>query len=200
MATDIIDTASVIVFCILLHSAYCDLPGRIVEFGGPPSAYKIPSISGGPFISHIEDLYGGAIRCSPDKGKAASLSSYVDYAYLRGRTTTTKAPYHISPHLAQRKEAYKAWLEGRNYTPRVKACMKALGGDAYNAHYKSQAIRRGGIAAEGENDYRSHFQSPKSTDNAGPDLPCIISAHGGDAYYKTLEYRGSSLPGREGDF
>ena len=201
MATDVIDTASVIAFYILLHSAYCDLPGRNVEFGGPPSAYKIPSISGGPFISRIEDLYGGTIRCSPDKGKAASLSSYVDYAYLRGRATTTKAPYHISPHLAQRKEAYKAWLEGRNYTLRVRESrMFALGGDAYNVHYKSQAIRRGGIAAEGENDYRSHFQSPKSTDNAGPDLPVIISAHGGDAYYKTPENGGSSLPGGEGDF
>ena len=72
MRFDIMDTHSVIVFYILLHSAYCDLSGRVVEFGGPPSAYKIPSISGGPFISRIEDLYGGTIRCSPDHRRSTT--------------------------------------------------------------------------------------------------------------------------------
>ena len=133
-------TTSAITLCILclVHSACC----RIVDFGGLPNTYHIPSISGGPFISRIEDLYGGTIKC-PDKCKA-SLSAHAngtDRAGLEGERTA--------------------------YGP--------LWGDAYIAYYKSRVIGRGGIAGAGENKYRSQYQSPKPTDQVGPDLPGIIT-------------------------
>ena len=55
------DTDFIIAFCVLclVYPSCCDTASHVIDFGGPPRDYDIPSISGGPYISHVKDLYGG---------------------------------------------------------------------------------------------------------------------------------------------